>query len=73
MTETRIGEFTIMSSSKTAKFVQILNGSELFTVSREDAEELFRNLRAKGLTPSTKSEWFTAYPTVAAQMQTGDY
>ena len=73
MTETRIGDFTIMSSSKTAKFVQIFNGSKLSTVSREDAEELFLNLRAQGLTPSTKSHWADDRVTMAAQMQQGDY
>ena len=45
-----IGDYIFMSPDKTSPFVQVLEGiSNLRTMPRAEAEELFKSLRSKGL------------------------
>ena len=72
MSEIQVGNFTFLSSSKSAAFVSVYDGSKLSTMPRADAETLFNSLRSTGLNfKSVKTP--KVHVGVAAAMQQGDY
>ena len=72
MSEIQVGEYTFLSSSKSAAFVSVFDGSKLQTIARAEAEALFNSLRAAGLHyKSVKTP--KVHVGVAAAMQQGDY
>ena len=72
MSEIQVGNYTFLSSSKSAAYVSVFDGSKLRTLPRAVAEAIFNNLRASGLHyQSVKTP--KVHVGVAAAMQQGDY